>query len=220
MKNYIKNYKSFLNEGKHDFDNTDRLNWLLSNTKLKKEQINFIDGKVVINGNLNLMNKKLLAIPFKIHEVSGDLDITNNKLKKSENLPDKVDGSIFAFDAGLTTFSNFPKEIGGDVDITDNKAITMEGLPKIINGDFSFYYENEKYVKGFPNIVNGNIKIDLPFKYTRKDVKQSDIINLVKKLKTFGLKSLKGNIYFYKEGGDDGGGRINFRISSSEFEKL
>ncbi len=144
--------------------------------KLKIETPYEITDNLVVNfnGNVNLADKGLTEIPFKMGEIKGDFNCGNNKLKSLINGPSVVSGDYFCdgnllyslegvaliignnFDCSfslLKSLSHGPTHVGKNYNCSNNQLINLEGVPKVIYGDFNCFKNVLESLKDGPEIV-------------------------------------------------------------------
>ena len=98
-----------------------------------------VDGKVNVDGNVNLYNKRLTKLPLNFGIVTGDFYCDYNKLTTLEGCPDSVGGNFNCYENKLTSLEGCPSSVGRDFDCSDNQLTTLEGCPSSIGGDFSCF---------------------------------------------------------------------------------
>jgi hypothetical protein len=102
---------------------------ICKNIGLRKFEINFTDGSVDVNGNVNLR--------------SGWGDGT---MDKTPTLPvnfDKINGHFICQGIGLITLVGCPKEVGQHFVCAHQDILTLEGCPKKVKWNFICHW-NEK----------------------------------------------------------------------------
>jgi hypothetical protein len=100
--------------------------------QLTKEQIEFLDrvvkmnlnatkpwilnseGKVDVDGRVDMSKMNLTQIPVKFGKVDGGFNCSRNKLTSLEGCPDYVSGSFLCSENNLTSLEGCPDYVGGD----------------------------------------------------------------------------------------------------------
>jgi len=139
------------------------------------------DGKIDIQGDVDIRDKGLSKLPLKFGKVSGNFRCNGNKLINLEGAPIIVGGSFYCGYNKLTSLEGSPKQVGFDFICSDNKLTTLEGSPIYVGGSFicdwnelislkgctkeiSLYFYcsyNQLFsLEGAPRIKNGYIKLD------------------------------------------------------------
>lgn len=92
---------------------------MLNNPSIKVYETE--DGKLIVEGNIIILNNDYNSFPVKIDKVIGSIEWR---------------GNINKFESGsLTTLKNFPDEVTGNVYIYKNTKLTsLDGCPKKIGG--------------------------------------------------------------------------------------
>ena len=110
------------------------------------------DGSIAVDGDVNLVDKKLTKLPLKFGNVTGGFYCNNNQLTTLEGSPKEVGGGFYCSYNQLTTLEGSPKEVGGNFYCNNNKLTTLEGSPKEVGGDF--YCNHNK----LPKLILDNMK--------------------------------------------------------------
>jgi len=115
------------------------------------------DGKVRVEGDLNLSNTKILELPPALYKVEGLLNLSSNQITSLKNMPDTV-GGFFLNSDQITSLKGLPNTIGGDLILPNIPATSIpEGLA--ITGKI-FLMENQTELiadcqaKGYTVVVN------------------------------------------------------------------
>ena len=113
-----------------------QINWLadMGITKYTYE-----DGKVNVQGDVDISNKKLKAIPVKFGVVSGHFNCYGNKLPSLAGAPREVGGNFYCFENKLPSLAGAPREVGGKFSCLDN--FTSEPDHSFINIDGEFKWK-------------------------------------------------------------------------------
>jgi hypothetical protein len=112
------------------------------------------DGRIDVDGGVNLSNMGLTKLPFNFGKVNGNFDCCYNNLTTLEGCPQTV-GSYFGCGYNnLTTLKGCPQTVGGNFHCNHNKLTTLEGCPQTVGG--WFYCSNNKLttLKGAPQTVD------------------------------------------------------------------
>ena len=114
--------------------------------KIKLNQDNFrkeIEKQIVgdvINGNINLYNKKLTKITdifdFSKYKVVGNFYCSNNQLTSLVGVPREVGRNFVCDQNQLTSLKGSPKKVGGTFHCSTNQLTTLEGSPEEIGLSF------------------------------------------------------------------------------------
>ena len=114
------------------------------------------DGKVDVNGDVDLPMKGISKIPIPFGKVSNSFYCNNNKLTSLEGAPESVGRHFICHHNQLTSLEGAPKIVGGDFNCFNNKLTSLEGAPKIVGEDF--YCKNNKLtsLEGSPERVVGD----------------------------------------------------------------
>jgi len=94
------------------------------------------DGSYDVDGDVNLVNLKLVKLPLKFNHVSGYFWCDNNHLTSLEGAPETVGGSFWCHNNQFTTLEGAPKTVGGGFWCHNNQFTTLEGAPKTVGGNF------------------------------------------------------------------------------------
>ena len=99
------------------------------------------DGKVDIDGNVNLEFYHLLELPIEFGNVTGNFWCSNNNLKSLDGSPDIVDGDFYC--------------------VACHDLKSLEGGPKIVKGNYTITScHGLKSLKGCPEEIGGKFKIE------------------------------------------------------------
>lgn len=145
----IKDYKLFL-EGNSDM----YIHSTCKQYSIENYTINS-DGKVDVDGDVDLRYKRLVILPFKFGKVTGEFNCRSNYLYTLEGSPDWVGGLFSCADNQLTSLNNGPKYVGQYFNCSFNKLKTLEGGPEVVIMDYNC--ENNELInfKGFPEYYEG-----------------------------------------------------------------
>lgn len=114
------------------------------------------DGKVNVDGDVNLNDRCLSKLPLEFGIVTGDFLCKYNELTSLEGAPDKVGGSIDCGENTIESLKYSSKEVGGDFICTYNRLTTLEGAPEYIGKTLDCSYNDISSLKGCPEIINGD----------------------------------------------------------------
>ena len=118
----------------------------------------WVDGKLNVNGSVNLKDKKLKRLPFIFGVVTGDFNCTFNRLTSLKGAPEIV-GENFYCNCNyhfLISLEGAPREVGGDFHCYTNQLTSLEGAPKEVNGEFDCCSNRLTSLKGAPREVGGS----------------------------------------------------------------
>jgi hypothetical protein len=114
--------------------------------KIKLNQYNFrkeIEKQIVgdvINGNINLFNKKLTKITdifdFSKYKVVGNFHCGNNQLTSLVGAPREVGGNFVCDENKLTSLKGSPEKVGKNFHCSKNQLTTLEGSPEKVGLSF------------------------------------------------------------------------------------
>ena len=137
--------------------------------KIKLNQDNFrkeIEKQIVgdvINGNINLYNKKLTKITdifdFSKYKVVGDFYCGNNQLTSLVGVPREVGGGFYCDNNQLTSLTGAPREVGGTFHCSTNQLTTLEGSPEEIGLSFLCTGNKLTSLVGAPRIVGETFNV-------------------------------------------------------------
>ena len=137
--------------------------------KIKLNQDNFrkeIEKQIVgdvINGNINLYDKKLTKITdifdFSKYKVVGDFYCGNNQLTSLVGVPREVGGGFYCDNNQLTSLTGAPREVGGTFHCSTNQLTTLEGSPEEIGLSFLCTGNKLTSLVGAPRIVGETFNV-------------------------------------------------------------
>ena len=156
------------------------------------------DGKVDVDGPVDLCGEELTKLPLKFGVVKGDFSCSSNNLTTLEFAPEKAGGGFYCFSNKLTSLEyapekvsgNFycqynnltsleyaPKEVGGDFYCSSNNLTSLEYAPKEVGGHFSCFYNNLLDVEALVKCrIGGNLDItNNPISTIIKDIDIRDL---------------------------------------------
>ena len=111
--------------------------------KYKIENYTIVDGKVNVNGNVNLTYRGLTKLPISFGVVTGDFNCGYNNLTTLEGCPSSVGGNFYCNTNQLTSLEGGPNSVGEDFSCSGNELTSLEGCPDSIGaaiwGYFSCY---------------------------------------------------------------------------------
>jgi len=105
------------------------------------------DGSIDVNGDVNLIGKRLKRLPLKFRNVSGNFDCSKNRLVSLEGSPEFVGGAFFCNYNNLTSLKGGPKKVYNIFNCSYNNIITFEGAPDYlkVNRESFMCYSNPIY---------------------------------------------------------------------------
>lgn len=122
--------------------NEEKIKWCKKNLLGKNIQINEVDGKFVINGNV-VLNDEISELPFKINEIHGSF-VTNNSIEKRKGR--------------LKSLKNMPDVIFGKFDISMNPELkSLEGGPSIVHGSYWCHNCSLENLNGIAKQIDGSL---------------------------------------------------------------
>jgi hypothetical protein len=95
-----------------------------------------VDGKVNVNGDVNLFVRGLVKLPVSFGTVTGNFSCDSNRLTTLEGCPDSVSGYFNCSDNQLTSLEGGPSRVGDDFFCSDNQLTSLEGAPINVGGIF------------------------------------------------------------------------------------
>ena len=137
--------------------------------KIKLNQDNFrkeIEKQIVgdvINGDINLYNKKLTKITdifdFSKYKVVGNFYCSNNQLTSLVGVPMEVGRNFVCDQNQLTSLKGSPKKVGGTFHCSTNQLTTLEGSPEEIGLSFLCTGNKLTSLVGAPRIVGETFNV-------------------------------------------------------------
>ena len=137
--------------------------------KIKLNQDNFrkeIEKQIVgdvINGNINLYNKKLTKITdifdFSKYKVVGNFYCSKNQLTSLVGVPKEVGRNFVCDQNQLTSLKGSPKKVGGTFHCSTNQLTTLEGSPEEIGLSFLCTGNKLTSLVGAPRIVGETFNV-------------------------------------------------------------
>src|SRR3989339_1898904 len=80
-----------------------------------------LDGTTIVEGDLNLLSRKIKQLPIGLMEVKGDFNISYNPSLKLNEYPKKVGGSFWCMNNNLVSSDGMPEEVGENIYLSKNK---------------------------------------------------------------------------------------------------
>jgi hypothetical protein len=114
-----------------------------------------VDGKVNVNGDVDLIDIGLVKLPVSFGVVGGSFYCSLNKLTSLEGCPSRVGGYFDCANNKLTSLDGSPTIVGGDFDCNNNQLTSLEGCPSNI-GDFDCSHNQLTSLEGCPSNVGGD----------------------------------------------------------------
>ncbi|MCK9477055.1 MAG: hypothetical protein M0R46_14105 [Candidatus Muirbacterium halophilum] len=118
---YLKNFNENINSSE--------IKAICKKYNIKNYTIND-DGSIDVDGEVDLYNKKLKALPLKFRKVSGNFDCGYNKLTSLKGSPQSIGGYFSCCDNQLTSLVGAPKRVGGIFWCNSNNLKNIDYLPK------------------------------------------------------------------------------------------
>ncbi|MCK9472061.1 MAG: hypothetical protein M0Q88_09960, partial [Bacilli bacterium] len=147
------------------------------------------DGSIDVDGDVDLYNKNLKALPLNFRKVSGNFKCSFNKLISLKGSPQSIGEDFHCSYNNLTSLEGSPKNIGGRFNCSFNKLTSLEGSPQSVGGYFYCSYNQLTTLEGVPQRVgeyfscnNNNLKnIDyLPKYYKELYISNNPIYKIIK----------------------------------------
>lgn len=114
--------------------NIDLINTWLKNHGVKNYTIHD-DLTVDVNGDVDLSNQSLTAIPIQFGEVKGYFSCSENELTNLKGSPHTVE-DFFCASNQLKTLDFAPRNVVNSFTCSFNQLTSLKGSPKKINGHF------------------------------------------------------------------------------------
>ena len=114
------------------------------------------DGSIDVNGDVDLIDKKLIELPLNFNRVNGDFNCSHNYLTELKGCPKYV-GNYFSCSYNyLTSLEYSPKYVKGSFNCDSNKITDLYGI--------SDYIGNYLYCDGGAPIgIIINVPVDIDF---------------------------------------------------------
>ncbi len=94
------------------------------------------DGRLDVDGDVDLEELKLTELPIKFGRVTGDFLCSDNLLKSLEGCPTEVGGDFACYCNRLTTLEGAPKQVSKDFFCNNNRLESLKGAPRKVGGTF------------------------------------------------------------------------------------
>jgi hypothetical protein len=120
------------------------------------ENYTIVDGKVNVNGDVDLTDRGLVKLPVSFGAVTGSFYCVSNKLTSLEGAPNSVGGGFYCYYNKLTKLEGSPSNVGGNFNCSDNKLTSLEGVPSSVGGHFFCVSNQLTSLEGCPNSVGGH----------------------------------------------------------------
>lgn len=120
----IKKYIEFINES---IDSKYLIEYWLK----KNNDANYIindDLSVDVDGDVNIISKKLDKIPIKYNNIKGNFDCSNNNLSTFDNFPEYVGNYMWCNQNEFISLKGFSTYIGKSLVLDENKLTNLIGL--------------------------------------------------------------------------------------------
>ena len=118
------------------------------------------DGSIDVNGNVDLIDKKLIELPLNFNEVTGYFNCNGNKLTTLKGSPKYVEDGFYCGYNDLPSLEFGPIEVGRTFNCSKNKLTSLEFSPEKVGGNF--YCGNNKLTNlyGISDNINGLLHCD------------------------------------------------------------
>ena len=97
------------------------------------------DGKVDVDGVVNLYNEGLTKLPLDFGVVKGHFYCPDNFLTSLKGAPEKVGGDFYCFYNNLTSLEYAPEKVDGNFNCYNNNLTSLEYAPEKVDGNFNCY---------------------------------------------------------------------------------
>src|SRR3989339_262688 len=114
-----------------------------------------LDGTTIVEGDLNLLSRKIKQLPIGLMEVKGDLNISGNSSLKLNGYPKKVGGSFWCMNNNLVSSDGMPEEVGENIYLSKNKFRSLVGLPEKVMGDLILNRNELENLDGISRKISG-----------------------------------------------------------------
>ena len=148
MKKFLKKFLSNKNNTVEDIKNLCE--------KLNIIKYTIIDGKVNVEGDVDLSSLELTKIPLVFGIVTGNFDISNNKLESLIGSPNTVGGNFNCSKNNLTRLLGSPGEIYNCFDCSENNLKSLRGGPSKVDGDYKSIYNFIQSLDDLNCTIRGN----------------------------------------------------------------
>jgi hypothetical protein len=150
--------------------------------QLTKEQKNFLnkvvsrtytlksEGKIDVDGNVDMTNMNLTKIPVKFGRVDGFFNCQNNNLTSLEGCPDEVGAGFYCRYNNLTSLEFAPSKVGGGFYCYGNNL--TECFKNIKEDDFKHWdrLDWSNIIEEYPFLIN----------IAKNYINKEDFIGLIK----------------------------------------
>jgi hypothetical protein len=124
--------------------------------KYKIKNYTVVDGKVNVDGNVNLSNRGLTKLPISFGVVTGNFYCSYNKLTSLEGCPSSVGDYFNCYNNLLTSLEGGPSSVGGGFSCNANQLTSLEGGPNSVGGVFSCSNNKLTSLEGCPDSIGGD----------------------------------------------------------------
>ena len=131
------------------------------------------DGSIDVDGDVDLYNKNLKALPLNFRKVSGHFKCSFNKLISLKGSPQSIGEDFHCSYNNLTSLEGSPQSVGGYFYCSYNQLTTLDGGPKRVGGIFWCYSNNLKNIDYLPKY------------YKELDIGDNPISKIVKLFTTY-----------------------------------
>jgi len=95
------------------------------------------DGSIDVDGDVNLMGRRLTKFPLTFNRVNGYFHCGHNLLTTLEGSPKHVNGYFNCSTNELTSLEGCPEYVGGGFNCGDNKLTSLEYSPLEVGKEFN-----------------------------------------------------------------------------------
>ena len=119
------------------------------------------DGRVIVEGTLDLSVSELESLPPFIYEVAGDFYFNNNQITSLQGMPERVGGTISFASCQLDSLVGLPKETNKHLFLNNNQITSLQGMPERVGGGLSLKNNpNLTDLNDFPKHVHGGVYLE------------------------------------------------------------
>ena len=119
-----------------------------------------LDGTTIVEGDLNLLSRKIKQLPIGLMEVKGDFNISYNPSLKLNEYPKKVGGNFLCMGNNFLSLQGIPEEVGKGIYLSDNKILSLLGLPEKVMGDLYLTHNQLENLDGISKEISGKLELD------------------------------------------------------------
>jgi len=118
------------------------------------------DGRVRVEGSLDLYDSGITELPGGLYEVTGNLILDDNNITSLESMPEIVGGDLMLELNQITSLKGMPKRIGDTLSLRHNQISSLEGMSEIVNGGINLGNNNITSLNGLPKIISKSIYLN------------------------------------------------------------